>query len=103
MVWSQKPVDSSLWAQKNQTKLPSVWAEKIGGGNRIVFGGGVVDSVGTRVDPSATRDDSGGTKRESGRFWQKRLWRHQNRLWWFSQAKKSGKKMIFTIIFFQPV
>ena len=48
MVWAQKPVDPSLWAQKkNQTKLPSVWAEKIGGGNRIVFGGGVVDSVGT--------------------------------------------------------
>ena len=92
MVWAQKPVDPSLWARKNQTKLPSVWAEKISGGNRIVFGGGVVDSVGTRVDPSATRDDSGGTKRESGRFWQKRLWRHQNRLWWFSQAKKSGKK-----------
>ena len=40
--------------------------EKIGGGNRIVFGGGVVDSVGTRVDPSATRDDSGGTRIESG-------------------------------------
>ena len=66
MVWAQKPVDPSLWAQKNQTKLPSVWAEKISGGNRIVFGGGVVDSVGTRVDPSATRDDSGGTKIEFG-------------------------------------
>ena len=52
--------------KKNQTKLPSVWAEKISGGNRIVFGGGVVDSVGTRIDPSATRDDSGGTKIESG-------------------------------------
>ena len=51
---------------KNQTKLPSVWAEKIGGGNRIVFGGGVIDCVGTRVDPSATRDDSGGTRIESG-------------------------------------
>ena len=66
MVWAQKPVDPSLWAQKNQTKLPSVWAEKISGGNRIVFGGGVVDSVGTRINPSATRDDSGGTRIESG-------------------------------------
>ena len=67
MVWAQKPVDPSLWApKKKQTKLPSVWARKIGGGNRIVFGGGVVDSVGTRVDPNATRDDSGGTKLESG-------------------------------------
>ena len=66
MVWAQKPVDPSLWAQKSQTKLPSVWAENIGGGNRIVFGGGVVDSVGTRIDPSATRDDSGGTRIESG-------------------------------------
>jgi len=66
MVWAQKTVDPSLWAQKKQTKLPSVWAEKIGGGNRIVFGGGVVDSVGTRIDPSATRDDSGGTRIESG-------------------------------------
>ena len=66
MVWAQKPVDPPLWAQKNQTKLPLVWAEKIGGGDRIVFGGGVVDSVGTRVDPSATRDDSGGTRIESG-------------------------------------
>ena len=56
----------ALGAKKNQTKLPSVWAEKIGGGNRIVFGGGVVDSVGTRIDPSATRDDSGGTRIESG-------------------------------------
>ena len=62
MVWAQKPVDPSLWAQKNQTKLPSVWAEKIGGGNS----GGVVDSVGTRVDPSATGDDSGGTRIETG-------------------------------------
>ena len=66
MVWAQKLVDPSLWAQKNQTKLPSVWAEKIGGGNRSVFGGGVVDVVGTRVDPSATRDVSGGTRMESG-------------------------------------
>ena len=62
MVWAQKPVDPSLWAQKNQTKLPSVWAEQTGGGNRIVFGGGVVDSVGTRVDPRATRDVSGLTR-----------------------------------------
>ena len=55
------------WTPRSgRKKLPSVWAEKISGGNRIVFGGGVVDSVGTRIDPSATRDDSGGTRIESG-------------------------------------
>ena len=47
MVWAQKTRGPLALSAKIQTKLPSVWAEKIGGGNRIVFGGGVVDSVGT--------------------------------------------------------